>query len=112
MAIVSAVTFTSMGRMTCIMIRPPSGAQCTAIFSPWSRMDVGVRERYARTAEGWSLLLRMGHVNVLPRTLTRQIDTPVLLKVQKRDFRGLGTREMSFSDSGGIFGRAGMEESW
>jgi hypothetical protein len=40
------------------------------------------------------------------------MDTPVLLRVQKSDLRGLGTSAMSFSDSGGIFGRAGMEESW
>lgn len=80
----------------CIIIRPPSGAQWTAMFSPWSRIDVGVRERYAKTAEG----------------LTRQIETPVLLKVQKRDFRGLGTREKSFSDSGGMLGRAGIEDNW
>lgn len=37
---------------TCITIREPSGDQCMCAFSPWSIIEVGVRERKAKTAGG------------------------------------------------------------
>jgi len=42
-------------------------------------------------------------------TLTRQTVTPFLVRVQNRDFPGLGERHKT--GSGGIFGRAGTVES-
>ena len=42
-----------MSVRTLITILVPSGDQVTDEFSPCSMRDVGVRERYAKTADGY-----------------------------------------------------------
>jgi hypothetical protein len=98
-------------KRTLITILVPSGDQVTEEFSPCSTKDVGVRERYAKTAEGcqrsetsksgWNLTQR--------HTRTRQTERPFFVSVQNSDFRGLGERHIT--GSSGRFGKAGTADS-
>jgi hypothetical protein len=90
----------------------PSGDQVTVEFSPCSSRDVGVRERYAKIADGYPLRseVRWGiSWQAMKRTRIRQTARPFLVTVQKRDLRGLGERHTT--DSGGRLGKAGTVES-
>lgn len=94
-------------------ILSPSGDHHAAKFSPCSRMEVGVLDRYARAAAGCNdkavYFQRAPEGTMRPRTLTTHTAIPFLVTRQNKDLRGLGTSAMTFS--GGRLGRAGMDAS-
>lgn len=51
-------------RRTWIMIRAPSGDHQTSTFSPWSIIEVGVRDKKAKTAEGFPRCKYSGTIGI------------------------------------------------
>jgi hypothetical protein len=88
----------------------PSGDQLTETLSPCSVSDVGVRVKYASTADGYFDQSKpMAFRLYYQRTRTRQTPTPFLVRAQNKDFLGLGARPITIS--GGRLGRGGTVES-
>ena len=88
-------------------IRSPSGDHQTPKFSPWLKIEAGVRVSNARSAEGCENR-SVSYFGGWDCELTRPDQTATVLRVrvQKRNFRGLGTRATTCSE--GILGSPGM----